>query len=64
MTQTGQMPGDDSNSGLTAPGLVKTTTFKVGKGTLYIGKIPYNSAHSLQEEKRPVILAANHWFSK
>jgi hypothetical protein len=64
MTQTGQMPGDDSNSGLTAPGLVKTTTFKVGKGTLYMGKILYYSAHSLQTEKRFLILAAIHWFSK
>jgi hypothetical protein len=46
MTQTGQVPGDDSNSGLTAPGLVKATTFKVGKSTLLSRKILFNFAHS------------------
>jgi hypothetical protein len=34
-------------SGLTAPGLVKQTAFKAGKGTILSAKIPFYFTHSL-----------------
>jgi hypothetical protein len=47
MTQTGGMPEEHrSKSGLTAPGWVKATAFKAGKGILLGGKIPFIFSNS------------------
>jgi hypothetical protein len=49
MTQTGQDAGRESNTGLTAPGLVKITAFKAGEGTIFINKNPFSFSQDVQD---------------
>jgi hypothetical protein len=52
--------GSLDKSGLTAPGLVKTTTFKAGKSILFTSKKPLIFTDSFNMPK----ISLRHWLSK